>query len=68
MKSKIFLSTIVHKRYLPFKHKFKYVVPGLFINLNELDKLEKTFKLFSSQIGKQSNNDCHPYHCLRRNG
>ena len=47
MKSKIFLSTIVHKRYLPFKHKFKYVVPGLFINLNELDKLEKTFKLFS---------------------
>ena len=47
MKSKIFLSTIVHKRYLPFKHQFKYVVPALFINLNELDKLEKTFKLFS---------------------
>ena len=47
MKSKIFLSTVVHKRFLPFKHKFKYVVPSLLIDLNELDKVEKNFKLFS---------------------
>ena len=47
MESKIFLSTIIHKRFLPFKHKFKYIVPSLYISLNELDKLKKSFKLFS---------------------
>ena len=41
MRSKIFLSTIVHKRFFPFKHQFKYIVPSLFLNLNdEYSKIE----------------------------
>jgi len=47
MKSKIFLSTIIHKRFMPFKHRFKYVVPSLFINLDELEIIKKKFIFFS---------------------
>ena len=47
MKSKIFLSTIFHERFLPFKHKFKYVVPSLLIDPSEFKILKKNIFLFS---------------------
>ena len=47
MRSKIFLSTIIHKRFFPFKHQFKYIVPSLFLNLNDLKNIEKKFAFFS---------------------
>ena len=37
MYTKIILSSIVHKRYGKIQHFFKYKVPSLFIDLDELD-------------------------------
>ena len=39
MNTKIILSSIVHKRYGNIQHFFKYKVPSLFIDLDELDGL-----------------------------
>jgi len=47
MISQILLSSIIHKRFIPFKHTLKYEVPSLFINLDNLDQLSKNYKLFS---------------------
>ena len=47
MKSKLFLSTVIHKRFSPFTHEFNYKVPSLFIDLNELNKLNESFTFFS---------------------
>ena len=47
MISQILLSSIIHKRFIPFKHTLKYEVPSLFINLDNLDHLGKNYKLFS---------------------
>ena len=47
MKSKIFLSTIFHKRFLPFKHEFKYIVPSLFIDMDELSEINNFSNFFS---------------------
>ena len=45
MNTKIILSSIVHKRYGKVKHSFKYKVPSLFIDLDELETLKS--KIFS---------------------
>ena len=47
MISQILLSSIIHKRFIPFKHTLKYEVPSLFINLDNLDQLSNNYKLFS---------------------
>ena len=38
---------IIHKRMIPFEHKFKYNVYSLFIDYNELSKLSKNINFFS---------------------
>ena len=48
MISQILLSSIIHKRYIPFKHTLKYEVPSLFINLDNLDQLSKNNKLLNN--------------------
>ena len=45
MNTKIILSSIVHKRYGKVEHSFKYKVPSLFIDLDELKILKS--KIFS---------------------
>ena len=47
MNTKILLSNIIHQRFIPFKHKLKYNVPSLFLNLSELNSITKGNKLFS---------------------
>ena len=47
MKSKLYSTTIVHKRFYPFNHEFKYLVPSLFISYDELDELKNNLKFFS---------------------
>ncbi len=47
MNTKILLSNITHQRFIPFKHKLKYNVPSLFLNLSELRSITKNNKLFS---------------------
>ena len=47
MISQILLSSIIHKRFIPFKHTLKYEVPSLFINLDNLEQLSKNHKFFS---------------------
>ena len=45
--SNIFLNTIVHKRFFPFKHNFKYYFFSLFIDYKEIKKLDKYIYFFS---------------------
>jgi uncharacterized protein len=45
--SSIYTGTVVHKRFKPKIHFFKYKVFSLLIDLSELDKLDKSLKLFS---------------------
>ena len=47
MNTKILLSSIVHKRYGKIQHFFKYKVPSLFIDLDELDIIKLKSKIFS---------------------
>ncbi len=47
MISQILLSSVIHKRFIPFKHSLKYEVPSLFVNLDELEELSKKYKFFS---------------------
>ena len=47
MISQILLSNIIHKRYIPFKHTLKYNVPSLYLNLDDLEEINKKYKLFS---------------------
>ena len=47
MNTKIILSSIVHKRYGKIEHFFKYKVPSLFIDLDELDIIKSKSKIFS---------------------
>jgi DUF1365 family protein len=47
MNTKIILSSIVHKRYGNIQHFFKYKVPSLFIDLDELDVIKSKSKIFS---------------------
>ena len=47
MNTKIIVSSIVHKRYGNIKHFFKYKVPSLFIDLDELEMIQSKSKIFS---------------------
>ncbi len=38
MNSKILLSSIVHKRFGKINHLFKYKVPSIFLDLDELER------------------------------
>jgi len=46
-KSSIYTGTVIHKRFKPKIHFFNYKVFSLFIDLSELDLLDKSLKLFS---------------------
>ena len=47
MNSKIILSSIIHKRYGEINNFFKYKVPSLFLDLDELDFIKSRSKIFS---------------------
>ena len=47
MTSCIYNGTVIHKRFKPKIHFFKYKVFSLLIDLSELEKLDKTISLFS---------------------
>jgi len=47
MTSSIYNGTVIHKRFKPKIHFFKYKVFSLLIDLSELEKLDKTINLFS---------------------
>ena len=47
MNTKIIVSSIVHKRYGNIEHYFKYKVPSLFIDLDELEIIQLKSKIFS---------------------
>ena len=47
MTSCIYNGTVIHKRFIPKIHFFKYKVFSLLIDLSELEKLDKTINLFS---------------------
>ena len=47
MTSSIYNGTVIHKRFKPKIHFFKYKVFSLLIDLSELEKLDKTISLFS---------------------
>ena len=47
MTSCIYNGTVIHKRFKPKIHFFKYRVFSLLIDLSELEKLDKTISLFS---------------------
>jgi uncharacterized protein len=47
MNTKIILSSIVHKRYGEIQHFFKYKVPSIFLDLDELEIIKYKSKIFS---------------------
>ena len=47
MTSCIYNGTVIHKRFKPKIHFFKYKVFSLLIDLSELDELDKTINFFS---------------------
>ena len=47
MTSSIYNGTVIHKRFKPKTHFFKYSVFSLLIDLSELDQLDKNIKFFS---------------------
>ena len=47
MNSQILLSSIVHIRFIPFKHKLKYKVPSIYLNIDDLGKINKQYTFFS---------------------
>ena len=47
MNSSIYNGTVIHKRFKPKKHFFKYSVFSLFIDLSELNQLNNSIKFFS---------------------
>jgi len=47
MISSIYTGTVIHKRFKPKNHFFKYNVFSLLIDLSELDRLDKNIKFFS---------------------
>ena len=47
MTSCIYNGSVIHKRFKPKTHFFKYKVFSLLIDLSELEKLDKTISLFS---------------------
>ena len=47
MNTKLIVSSIVHKRYGEIEHFFKYKVPGIFLDLDEVDIIKAKSKIFS---------------------
>jgi DUF1365 family protein len=47
MNSSIYNGTVIHKRFKPKIHYFKYKVFSLLIDLSELENLSKKIKFFS---------------------
>ncbi len=47
MKSKLYYTNVIHQRFYPFKHRFKYFVPSLFISYEELNDIDKNLLFFS---------------------
>ena len=47
MNSKILLSSIVHKRFGEIDHLFKYKVPSIFLDLDELEQIKNKSYIFS---------------------
>jgi uncharacterized protein len=47
MNTKLIVSSIVHKRYGEIEHFFKYKVPCIFLDLDEVDIIKKKSKIFS---------------------
>ena len=47
MNTKIIISSIVHKRYGKIQHFFKYKVPSIFLDLDELEIIKYKSKIFS---------------------
>ena len=47
MNTKIILSSITHKRFGEIEHFFKYKVPSIFLDLDDLDKIKSKSKIFS---------------------
>ena len=47
IKSYIYNGSVIHKRFKPKKHFFKYKVFSLFIDLLELEELDVKLKFFS---------------------
>ena len=45
--SKIYTGKVIHKRFKPKEHYFKYNVFSLLIDLNELEEINKYIKFFS---------------------
>ena len=45
--SKIYTGKVIHKRFKPKEHYFKYNVFSLLIDLNELEEINKHIKFFS---------------------
>tara|TARA_B100002052_G_scaffold298634_1_gene332778 strand:+ start:1150 stop:1917 length:768 start_codon:yes stop_codon:yes gene_type:complete len=43
----IYIGNVVHKRFKPKKHFFKYSVFSIFLDLDEIDELEKEISFFS---------------------
>ena len=47
MNTKLIVSSIVHKRYGKIEHFFKYKVPSIFLDLDEIEIIKKKSKIFS---------------------
>ena len=47
MTTQILLSSIVHKRFIPFRHNLKYKVPSLYLNIDDIVKINKEYTFFS---------------------
>ena len=47
MNTKLIVSSIVHKRYGKIDHFFKYKVPSIFLDLDEVELVRKKSKIFS---------------------
>ena len=43
----LYIGNLIHKRFKPKEHFFKYKVFSLYINLNEIDKIDKNIPFFS---------------------
>ena len=46
-KSKLFSNIVVHQRFLPFRHRFKYSLMSFFIYYDELTSLDASISFFS---------------------
>ncbi len=47
MISQILLSSVIHKRFIPFRHKLKYKVPSLFLKVDDFYLIKKKHWFFS---------------------